>query len=73
VKITDVPSIPLLSSSEDSILPPDTCLSSSADVKLTPIDSSLFPVKEEMLPTLLTDEETEDDLGEFLLDAVQWL
>jgi hypothetical protein len=42
--------------------------------KLEPIDSSLFPVKqEEELPTLMTDEENEDEFGEFLLDAVQWL
>lgn len=41
---------------------------------LDPIDSSLFPVKEEpKLPALLSDEETEDEFGEFLLDAVQWL
>jgi len=42
-------------------------------VTLDPIDSSLFPVKEENLPALLTDEENEDEFGEFLLDAVQWL
>eukprot|EP00536_Pseudo-nitzschia_multiseries_P003015 jgi/Psemu1/318055/estExt_fgenesh1_pm.C_430008 len=41
---------------------------------LDPIDSSLFPVKEEpKLPNLLSDEENEDEFGEFLLDAVQWL
>lgn len=41
---------------------------------LDPIDSSLFPVKdEEKLPALLSDEENEDEFGEFLLDAVQWL
>jgi len=41
---------------------------------LDPIDSSLFPVKEgPKLPALLSDEETEDEFGEFLLDAVQWL
>jgi len=41
---------------------------------LDPIDSSLFPVKDEdKLPTLLSDEENEDEFGEFLLDAVQWL
>jgi hypothetical protein len=37
------------------------------------IDSSLFPAKAEPLPTLLSDEENEDEFGEFLLDAVQWL
>lgn len=42
--------------------------------KLDPIDSSLFPVKqEEALPSLLADEENPDEFGEFLLDAVQWL
>jgi len=41
---------------------------------LDPIDSSLFPVKDEVkLPVLLSDEENEDEFGEFLLDAVQWL
>ena len=73
VKITDAPAFPLLPTSEDSIMPPDACLSSNTNVKLAPIDSALFPVKEEKLPTLLTDEENEDEFGEFLLDAVQWL
>lgn len=73
VKITDAPAFPLLPTSEDSLLPPDTCLSSNTEVKLAPIDSNLFPVKEEKLPALLSDEETEDEFGEFLLDAVQWL
>ena len=73
VKIADAPTFPLLPTSEDSILPPDACLSSTPDVKLAPIDSNLFPVKEERLPALLTDEENEDEFGEFLLDAVQWL
>ncbi|MGK3754538.1 MAG: hypothetical protein ACI8RD_006847 [Bacillariaceae sp.] len=46
----------------------------TAPTTLDPIDSSLFPVKEEdKLPVLLTDEENEDEFGEFLLDAVQWL
>jgi len=41
---------------------------------LDPIDSSLFSVKDDnKLPTLLSDEENEDEFGEFLLDAVQWL
>ena len=84
VKIADVgPAFPELPSSDDAILPPDTCVSSStaaakvasapSAVKLDPIDSTLFPSKEERLPTLLTDEENEDEFGEFLLDAVQWL
>mmetsp|Transcript_12449 Transcript_12449/g.26361 ORF Transcript_12449/g.26361 Transcript_12449/m.26361 type:complete len:364 (+) Transcript_12449:114-1205(+) len=46
----------------------------SSTTTLDPIDSSLFPVKEEeKLPTILSDEENEDEFGEFLLDAVQWL
>jgi len=45
----------------------------STRTKLDPIDSSLFPVNEDKLPALLTDEENEDEFGEFLLDAVQWL
>jgi hypothetical protein len=86
VKIPDAPSLPLLPKSVDSIaaLPtPDTCLSvgvaagRSAPIPATtlqPIDSTLFPVKqEETLPALLTDAENEDEFGEFLLDAVQWL
>jgi len=68
-----------------TVVAPDKCNSSTTNDKVTtvvqttsstldPIDSSLFPVKEEdKLPALLTDEENEDDFGEFLLDAVQWL
>lgn len=41
------------------------------NAKLDPIDSSIFPVMEESLPALLTDEENEDEFREFLLDAVQ--
>ncbi len=49
-------------------------LAAAMAAKLEPIDSSLFPVKQlEELPALLTDEENEDEFGEFLLDAVQWL
>ena len=73
VKIADAPKLPFLPTSEAAISPPEPCASSSA-VKLEPIDSNLFPVKEQQeLPVLLTDEETEDEFGEFLLDAVQWL
>ena len=47
---------------------------SAPTTTLDPIDSSLFPVKdEEKVPTILSDEENEDEFGEFLLDAVQWL
>jgi len=75
VKIPDAPSLPLLHDSEDPVLPPETVLSAAPPsmVKLEPIDSSLFPVKEEKLPTLMAEGENEDDFGEFLLDAVQWL
>ena len=73
VKIADAPVLPLLPTSEDSILPPDACLSAPVAAKLDPIDSTLFSVTQEKLPTLLSDEETEDEFGEFLLDAVQWL
>ena len=87
---TVAPALPFLPKSEDSvtIMPtPEACLSGDvttqavesgtynrATTTLDPIDSSLFPVKdEEKLPTLLSDEENEDEFGEFLLDAVQWL
>lgn len=73
MKIPDAPTLPLIPTSDDAILPPEAVLSAPPAVKLDPIDSSLFPVKEERLPALLTDEETEDEFGEFLLDAVQWL
>ena len=74
MKITGVaPSLPLLPSSDGSVLSPEACLSSTQESKLEPIDSSLFSMKEEKLPALLTDEETEDEFGEVLLDAVQWL
>jgi len=72
VKIPDAPSLPLLPDSEESVLPPEAVVSAPPVVKLEPIDSSLFPVKEDKLPTLLAEEET-DEFGEFLLDAVQWL
>lgn len=73
MKISDAPSLPLLPDSEDPVLTPEVVLSTQPLVKLDPIDSSLFPVKEEKLPVLLSDEEKEDEFGEFLLDAVQWL
>ena len=90
VKITTVaPALPFLPKSEDSVtaIPtPEACLSGDvvsptpsntvvpSNTALDPIDSSLFPVKEEpKMPNLLSDEENEDEFGEFLLDAVQWL
>ena len=39
---------------------------------LDPIDSSLFTVKEEEV-AILSGSEEENDFGEFLLDAVDWL
>ena len=75
VKITDAPNFPLLpTSSVDSFLPPDTCLSAPTEMKLESIETSIPPLKQQrLLPNLLTDEESEEELGEFLLDAVQWL
>jgi hypothetical protein len=74
VKISDAPSLPILTDSDDPVLTPEVILSAPPMVKLDPIDSSLFSVKEEeKLPALLSDEEKEDEFGEFLLDAVQWL
>jgi len=80
VKITEAPppTFPLLTTSvnDDSscFLPPDTCLSAPTDVRLEPaIEDTLPPLKQQRLPNLLSDEENEDELGEFLLDAVQWL
>lgn len=71
MKIPEAPSLPLLNDSEP-VLPPEAVLSTPSVVKLEPIDSSLFPVKEDKLPSLMVEEEA-DDFGEFLLDAVQWL
>jgi hypothetical protein len=74
VKIPDaMPALPFLPPSDDLILPPVSCLSSSSGIKLEPIDSTLFCANEEQLPALMSDEENEDEFGEFLLDAVQWL
>lgn len=73
MKITDAPALPPLPTSDDAIIPPEAVLSAPPQVKLDPIDSSLFRVKEEKFPALLSDEENEDEFGEFLLDAVQWL
>lgn len=76
MKIADavLPAFPILPPpSDETPSLPDAILSSTPDVKLEPIDSTLFPTKEEKLPNLLTDKENEDEFGEFLLDAVQWL
>lgn len=73
VKITEAPIFPLLPNTvNEDFIEPDTCL--STDVRLEPtIEDTLPPLKQQRLPNLLSDDETEDDLGEFLLDAVQWL
>lgn len=85
-----LPLFPQSEDSIDNLTSPEACLSggtvtrtksshhrspvTGTTVTLDPIDSSLFPVKQdEGLPALLTDEENEDEFGEFLLDAVQWL
>ena len=73
VKITEAPTFPLLPTPvTEDFIEPDTCL--STDVKLEPaVEDTLPPLKQQRLPNLLTHEETEEELGEFLLDAVQWL
>jgi len=73
VKITEAPTFPLLPNTvNEDFIEPDACL--STDVRLEPtIEDTLPPLKQQRLPNLLTDEENEDELGEFLLDAVQWL
>jgi len=73
VKIPDAPSLPLLPESDDQVLPPEAVLSSTPTVKLARIDSSLFPSQEEPKISSLLPGEHEDEFGEFLLDAVQWL
>ena len=73
VKITEAPIFPLLPATiNEEFIEPDTCL--STDVRLEPtIEDTLPPLKQQRLPNLLTDEDHEEELGEFLLDAVQWL
>ncbi len=70
-------SLPLLPDDE-SLLCPDPCTSSAN--KIAPIDPKLFPrpVEEDTAPvpvnTMLTvAAENEEEFGEFLLDAVDWL
>jgi hypothetical protein len=66
--------VPDFFSSARIVKKPRTGKKKSVANKLDPIDSSLFSVKkddeEEALPAPLG---TQDDFGEFLLDAVQWL
>ncbi|KAL3940878.1 MAG: hypothetical protein SGBAC_004673 [Bacillariaceae sp.] len=73
VKITEAPTFPLLPTTvNEDFIEPDSCV--STDVRLEPtIEDTLPPLKQQRLPNLLSDEEHEDELGEFLLDAVQWL
>jgi len=78
VKITDVaPPLPLL---PEFLLRPEPCMSlSTGQITLQPIESSLFPHSSlkgrKIPPRLLSDDEekSETELGEFLLDAVDWL
>ena len=72
MKITGAAPVPLLP--DDSLLCPDPCLSN--EIRLDPIDSTLFTSladreEEEHVSNLLTDED--EDIGDFLLDAVDWL
>lgn len=79
MKITGEASLPLLP--EDSLMVPDVPLSDpclSSEIKLEPLNE--LPVPADLKqdadanpPSLLTDEESADELGEFLLDAVEWL
>lgn len=79
MKITGNVSLPLLP--EDSLMVPDSALSSdsclSSEIKLAPLNELLFPVGIKQASTIaasvLTEQESADELGEFLLDAVQWL
>lgn len=48
-------------------------MSAHTDAKLDPTENAMPPLEQQRLPNLLIDEENEDELGEFLLDAVQWL
>lgn len=81
VKITSgsTPPLPLLPD-EESLLSPDPCHSLADANKIAPIDSKLFPrpVDEEAAPVpvmkmLTVAAENEEEFGEFLLDAVDWL
>ena len=55
---------------DDALIAPEPCL--SQEVKLEPIDSTLFPTLPEESDDVLNDEHC-DEFGEFLLDAVNWL
>jgi hypothetical protein len=60
----------LLIPEDDSLLTPEPCLS---EVKLEPIDSTLFPFPVQPEVAVLSDEHADPEFGEFLLDAVDWL
>jgi len=78
------PLFPLLPD-HDSMMIPDTCSSATTNasiMKIAPIDSALFlrPKDEtdmETIPMPVTNladaDENEEEFGEFLLDAVDWL
>mmetsp|Transcript_22181 Transcript_22181/g.62948 ORF Transcript_22181/g.62948 Transcript_22181/m.62948 type:complete len:93 (-) Transcript_22181:38-316(-) len=64
-------------SSDDEEIP-ETCVSTKKQHELAPIDSTLFVDSSDSdchtSDLLSSDEEQQnDDFGEFLLDAVQWL
>ena len=73
-------SLPLLPDDE-ALLCPDPCHSSAAGAnKIAPIDSKLFPrpADEDTAPVpvnrmLTVAADNEEEFGEFLLDAVDWL
>jgi hypothetical protein len=78
VKITGVNPLPLLEDDDDDLmmleeLCPEICVS-TGDIHLDSMESSLLPsLDADIIPNLLSDRDDESDLGEFLLDAVQWL
>lgn len=79
MKITGVNPLPLLEDDDDDdlMLPdalcPELCMSTN-DIHLDAMDSDLLPsLDADIIPNLLSDKEDESELGEFLLDAVQWL
>lgn len=73
MKIPDVPLLPLLPSSDVAALPLETVLPTPTEMKLGPNNCPSFPVKEEQLPDLVASDDSHDEFGEFLMDAVQWL
>lgn len=72
VKITDAapPTFPVLSS-DDSLLPPDMCV--SVPEKLEPMDQAMLEEAADAVLSATNHHECNEDIGEFLLDAVDWL